>query len=665
MQPKLGIIAGGGNLPRRIINLCQDSGRPYYVIAIRGHASPDSLHGSPHSWIPIGKAGSAFNILKSEQVKEIVMIGDVKVPGLFELRPDIRTARFFLKIAIKSLVNFVGDNSLLSAAASELEKEGFEVIGVDTVLSDLLAPEGVLGAVGVAETFYADIEVGVSAALRLGKRDVGQAVIVKSGKVIIEEDKSGTAKMIKRSSGSSFASEGGLLVKLKKPGQDRRMDLPTIGISTVHQAGEVGLAGIVIEAGETIIVDLEGVISAANEKGIFIKAVNLKKDPRTLSPQIYLVAGEPSGDRLGARLIAALKAATRGQCKIIGVGGPEMKEQGLESQFPMSELTVMGLAEVLPRLPNLLSRIRKTAAHIQEIKPDIVVTIDAPDFSLRVLKLLRGKKIPLIHYVAPSVWAWKPGRAKKIAPLLNHIMTLLPFEPPYFEREGLASTFVGHSVIESGADQGDGPNFRIRHKIALDAKVLCILPGSRHSEVSRLMPIIEGAIKLLDTENLHIVLPTVDSVEAEIRTAVLAWPISPIVVSGDTEKFSAFAASDAAISASGTVSLELAMAQVPYVTIYRFNVVTAFIGKFLVKTPFVNIINILLGREVVPELIQEKCKSNIIASYTADYLAGSESSRTQVANFNQAITQLKNGDVLPSKKAAAVVLDIIKLHAGE
>jgi lipid-A-disaccharide synthase len=381
-------------------------------------------------------------------------------------------------------------------------------------------------------------------------------------------------------------------------------------------------------------------------------------------PHIYLIAGEPSGDRLGARLISALKAETGGECQVSGVGGPEMEKQGLVSQFPMAELTVMGLAEVLPQLPNLLRRIRETAAHIIASKPDVVVTVDAPDFSLRVAKLLKGKNISLVHYVAPSVWAWKPGRAKKMAPLVDHLMTLLPFEPRYFESEGLRSTFVGHSVVESGADHGNGLDFRARHQIAEEARVLCILPGSRHSEVSRLLPIIQNALGMLDGANLQIVLPTVETVEAEIHQAVSSWPVSPIIVTGDSEKFAAFAASDAAIAASGTVALELALARVPYVTIYKFNALTAFIGRRLVKTPFVNIINILLGQEVVPELIQEDCKSHTIAAHIAGFLEDGETASAQVESFDKAVAQLQSGDDVPSDKAATVVLDIIAQHVN-
>jgi DUF1009 family protein len=275
MQPKLGIIAGGGDLPERIIDACQVSGREYFVVGIDGHASPEVLDGIPHSLVSISRAGSGFKILKQEKVAEVVMIGDVKVPSLTKTWPDYRTFKFFGKIALKSLFGFNGDNSLLMSLANEFEKEGIKVIGAHEILEDLLAPEGLLGAVAVPEKFFSDINFGVAAALDLGRRDVGQAIIINSGLVIIEEGKAGTGQMIKDSQSTTPDGRGGLLIKLKKPGQDRRMDLPTIGVMTVIEANKAGLVGIIVQAGETLIVDLESVISVANQRGIFIKALDL------------------------------------------------------------------------------------------------------------------------------------------------------------------------------------------------------------------------------------------------------------------------------------------------------------------------------------------------------------------------------------------------------
>ncbi len=188
---------------------------------------------------------------------------------------------------------------------------------------------------------------------------------------------------------------------------------------------------------------------------------------------VYLIAGEPSGDVLGGRLIAGLKSLSGDNITISGVGGENMTAQRLQSLFPMQELSIMGIIEVVPKIPTLLARIKQTAADIIEKKPDVVVTIDAPDFCFRVAKRLAGHNIPIVHYVAPSVWAWRPGRAKKVAALVDHVMCLLPFEPPYFTREGVDATFVGHSILESDADGGDGQAFRARHNIPSDAPLLC------------------------------------------------------------------------------------------------------------------------------------------------------------------------------------------------
>jgi len=218
---------------------------------------------------------------------------------------------------------------------------------------------------------------------------------------------------------------------------------------------------------------------------------------------------------------------------------------------------------------------------------------------------------------------------------------------------------VGHPVIESGADQGDGINFRTRHNIPTEAKVLCLLPGSRQNEVVRILPVLKDTVQLLNYANLHLVMPTTAAVKAEVCNQLESWDKIPIVVSSDRDKFAAFSASNCGIAASGTVSLELAIAGVPHVTVYKVNWLTAVIARRMVRTPYVNLINILLDREVVPELIQEACKSDIIASYISSYLIDSNAAKAQINSFNQAIIQLQNGDIAPSDKAANIVIDII------
>jgi lipid-A-disaccharide synthase len=231
-------------------------------------------------------------------------------------------------------------------------------------------------------------------------------------------------------------------------------------------------------------------------------------------PLIFIVSGEASGDHLAGRLMAALKRKTGGRIRFAGIGGPQSESQGLESLFPMSELSVMGLAEVLPHLPRLIGRINETTAAVRRLKPDAVVTVDSPGFCLRLAHHLRGSGIPVIHYVAPQLWAWGPFRARKLKKRLTHIMALLPFEVPFFAKYGIPCTYVGHPAIDAGAAQGDGKAFRLRHGIAPDAPLLCVLPGSRAGEVRRMLPVFGDALRLLKDKypGLSVVIPVVDSV---------------------------------------------------------------------------------------------------------------------------------------------------------
>ncbi|MEO5335561.1 MAG: lipid-A-disaccharide synthase [Magnetospirillum sp. WYHS-4] len=381
-------------------------------------------------------------------------------------------------------------------------------------------------------------------------------------------------------------------------------------------------------------------------------------------PLIFLVAGEPSGDALGASLMAGLRKL-RPDVRFVGVGGERMCAEGLESLFPMADLAVMGLAEVVPRLPNLVRRIRQTAAEVERLRPAALVTIDAPDFSFRVARKLKGKGIPLIHYVAPTVWAWRPGRARKIARFLDHLLVLLPFEPPWFEREGLGCTFVGHPVVESGADRGDGARFRAAHGIPASAPLLCVLPGSRQGEVMRLLPVFAATLERLRASHpdLRVVVPTVANVAATVRRAT--WPVPAVVVDGQAEKYDAFAAADAALAASGTVALELALAGTPTVVAYRVNRLTAWLARRLIRVRWVNLVNILLDRGAVPELLQEACSPDRLADELRSLLDDEAARQAQRDAGGLALAMLGRGGVSPGDRAARAVLQQANQLLGE
>ncbi len=352
-----------------------------------------------------------------------------------------------------------------------------------------------------------------------------------------------------------------------------------------------------------------------------------------------------------------------------GVGGRAMQEAGLKSIFPMEDIAVMGLAEVLPKLFLILSRIRHTVREILKTKPDVVITIDSPDFCFRVVQKVKAKTgfIPCIHYVAPSVWAWRSGRAKKVAKFLDHLLTLLPFEPPYFEAEGLSCTFVGHPIVERIAQQGNGPRFRQKHNIRESQPVLCLLPGSRMSELTQLLePFGDMAdMALRHDPDTVVVIPTLPHLKSYIEKFFVGKGINPIIVTGDENKFDCFSASLVAAAASGTVSLELAVADTPHIIAYRVSPATAWLARRLIKTPYVNLINILLNRPAVPELLQERCKPELMWAAVQKLLEKKDVRTAQLVDFRTALIKLGLGDVeRPSQKAAQAVLSVIERRGG-
>jgi len=373
---------------------------------------------------------------------------------------------------------------------------------------------------------------------------------------------------------------------------------------------------------------------------------------------IYLIAGEASGDLLGASLMRAIKNK-ESAVRFSGVGGALMEAQGLSSQFPMQELSLMGVVEILPNIKNLVRRINQTAKHIIETRPDMVVTIDAPDFSFRVQKKVRkalGNDAPkLVHYVAPTVWAWRPKRAKKIARFLDALICLFDFEPPYFEKEGLKAIAVGHPMMESGL-------LDAKPSIISDKLKLGVFFGSRKGEVRRLAPILTEAISqvIAFQPDIELIVPTLPHLKDDIEMQVqdLALVRKHIIVNPDN-KWAVFKSCDAAIAVSGTVGLELAAANVPHLIAYNMNGITWQILKRMIKTRFAHLANIILDREVVPEFIQENCRADLIAAEAIKIL-DDEKVRTAQKNTFDAVRQHISGqhNEAPSETAASFLLSL-------
>lgn len=379
--------------------------------------------------------------------------------------------------------------------------------------------------------------------------------------------------------------------------------------------------------------------------------------------RVFILAGEPSGDKLGGALMAGLRDLGP-DVSFEGIGGPDMAAQGLESRFDMSELSVMGLAEILPKYRALMARINQTAEAVLQMKPDVLITIDSPDFSLRVARKVKEKSdIRTVHYVAPTVWAWRPGRAAKMARFIDQVLALLPFEPPYMEAAGMTCDFVGHPVVaEPLATAAEAQAFRQEHGLGA-APLLLVLPGSRQSEVTRLGPVFQQVVARLQLARpeLRVVIPAAAPVVGAVRRLTQNWAQSPIILNPldvdmadpAAKKRAAFAAADVALAASGTVSLELAASKTPMVIAYDMSWLSRQIIGRMVKVDTVTLVNLVSDTRAVPEFIGANCRPGPIAE---EMLRVLDAPDAQNAAMALTMERLGQGGESPGVRAAKAVL---------
>lgn len=367
---------------------------------------------------------------------------------------------------------------------------------------------------------------------------------------------------------------------------------------------------------------------------------------------LYLSAGEASGDILGARLMAALRARDA-TLEFAGLGGERMAEQGLHSLFSIRELALMGLLEVLPSLRRLARRLDEVVADIAHRRPRLVITIDSPGFNLRLAARVKPLGIPVVHYVAPQIWAWRAGRVKKIAQRVDRILALLPFEAPLFEAAGIPVSFVGHPILESEAARGEACRF------PLTGRGLIVMPGSRRGEVGRLLPIFGETVRALPADVTPVVALAGTVAEAVQAGAGDAFGRPCHFVRGPIEKADAFAAATAGLIKSGTSSLEAAVAGLPHVIAYRVNPITAAIARRLVTVRFASLVNLLCDRAVVPEFIQQDCTPARLQAALRPLLEGGAAAEAQRAGFAEALSRLHPAAGLPSEAAAEAVLGMM------
>ena len=375
---------------------------------------------------------------------------------------------------------------------------------------------------------------------------------------------------------------------------------------------------------------------------------------------VFLVAGEASGDALGGPLMAALKARLSRNVRFRGVGGAAMQAEGLTSLYPMEDLTAMGFNAVIAKLPLIFRRLRETAATIAASPPDLLILIDSPDFNMRLGKRVRQAlpELPIIKYVSPTVWAWRPGRAKVMRPVFDHVLALFPFEPAVHEKlGGPPCTYVGHPLLERLGELR--PLAADEAARSAGPPLVVVLPGSRRTEINRLSPVFGKTLARLaeSRDGVEFVLPTLPYRAAEIASAIASWPVKPKVVVSEAEKFAAFRRARAALAASGTVTLELALAHVPTVAAYRVSALEAPILRRVIRSPSVILPNLILGENVVPEFHQEHCTAENLSAALVPLLEG-PARRRQLEAFTRLDAAMAIGDEHPSERAGRVALGV-------
>jgi len=388
--------------------------------------------------------------------------------------------------------------------------------------------------------------------------------------------------------------------------------------------------------------------------------------------KVFIIAGEPSGDRLGGALMAGLKTLCP-DVTFEGIGGSDMTAEGLQSRFDMSELSVMGIAEILPKYRALMARINETAEAVIAAQPDVMITIDSPDFSLRVAKRVKAQSdIRTVHYVAPTVWAWRPGRAKKMARYIDHVLALFPFEPPLMQAEGMDCDFVGHPVVaEPVATQDQAQAFRAEAGIG-DAPLLMVLPGSRRSEVAKLSGVFGDAVAQFakTVPDLRVVIPAAGPVADAVIDACRDWAVTPVILDprglsredAQPRKLAAIRAADLALAASGTVSLELAAAATPMVIAYRMHWLSFRLIKAMALIDTVTLVNLVSETRVVPEFLGPACTPDRIAGGLRDVF---EAPDAQEAAMALTMARLGQGGEAPGLRAARAVLGRMGLVSSD
>ena len=637
----LGIICGRGGYPQLVIKECEKKQVKFCVVFVDESSDIEVSKKVSTISAGFGEVGRVLDFFKRNEVTEVVFAGHVTRPKVSDLifngALDRTGAKWLLKLW--KVLCRSGDDALLRAVSELFSKNGMTLISGSDFLTGAFLEEGIYSKKIPSKSDAEDIKLGIEKARELGLQDKGQCVVVSNGEVIGHEDERGTDALIDD-------CYDGILVKLSKPQQDFRMDLPTIGVQTIENLHRHDLKGLVIEAGKTIIIDKEKVIKKIDEYGLFLQVVKLPCEKR-----VFIIAGEASGDYLGGRLMKDMLKLNP-NTEFAGIGGQCMEQAGLITLFPISELSIIGIWEVIGKIFHVKRLIKETVDVIRRYKPDVVITIDSSGFTHRVDKKLKklGCKFPIVHYVAPPVWAWRKWRAKNMYKFIDKLLVLLPFEVDLFSKHKLNTVFVGHPIA---VDNDFTPDEKERE--SSEELTITLLPGSRPSELEHHMPILKEFVEQISQQypEVRFYLPTVREVAPLIKQYVSDWNIKPTVSTKKLKKVKAYNSSHVAVAASGTVTLELAKMNLPFVTIYKTSQVTYRLVKWLIHTKYICLVNILAGRRIVPELIQQDCTPEKICEQV-DYIIES-GAPDMVQQFSKIIGQL----TIPRSKAAEEVFESI------
>ncbi|MDR0678200.1 MAG: lipid-A-disaccharide synthase [Holosporaceae bacterium] len=640
-QSPVGIICGEGDYPRLVAIACVEKGLDFCLVFLNGFCDKNSWPEVASISVNLGEVGRTIDFFKKNRVKKIVFAGRVKRPNFRQLSVDRKGKSWLLKLK-KSI--FAGDDGLLKAVAKLVQNEGFEIISGTSLLDDIFFTEGVFSLRTPSAADQDSITLGLSAARELGLSDLGQSVIVYNKKILGKEDENGTNALIEKCGLKS--KKGGILIKISKPQQDIRLDLPTIGVETIEMLHKNHFDGVVVEAGKCIVLNKEEIIKRADELNIFITAIQVK------TTKFFIIAGEASGDYLGSKLMRDIVEISNKRIEFFGIGGQYMEKAGLKKLFAVHELSIIGIWEVIRKILHVRRLINETVKVICDYRPDVIVTIDSSGFTHRVAKKIKnsaiGNKIPIVHYVAPPVWAWRPWRAKAMHKFIDILMVLFPFEPQYFRKHGLKTVFVGHPIVSD-------PDFNKPHSSKLQnflhsvcknneekkPRIITLLPGSRISEIIMHLPILEKFTQLMvdKYKNVKFVIPTIEHLKSDIEIKTKHWRHRPIIITQTSQKVLSYYLSHMAVASSGTVALELARVGLPFVVIYKTSLITYFIVRLLIRIKNICLVNLLAGENVIPELLQKRCTAENIFHCAERILDGGESKK-QKQTFSKIIKTL-------------------------